>query len=337
MSFESKEFFGFLVSPYGEDKALSVELRTFHPPWRMGGKPGPRRWRPLFELTFLAEDAQELAASYDVYFGVLPRLFGKGDAEGLKKAAFLWLDFDAGSGTREETIEFAKERIKALSIPTPNVFVLSGGGCHAYWRLSELVDVNDTPKRLYLQTVLKRFAWAVGGEPDKPHACSASTDPPRILRVPGTFNHKRQGEPRKVELVRVKDGDEKPLVWWTANLPAQPLPPKKEVVYKKSQASEGFELPWLSPQMEAWLTEPAPDHTKHPALKAVACRMRANGESEESILRILTKKAENSGVDVSDYWQQKHIASIVEWVFSHIEENEDRPRFYRGVSIGNSK
>lgn len=75
---------------------------------------------------------------------------------------------------------------------TPSMIVRSGSGenAHAYWFLSEPVDLDG------VERLNKRIAVTLGG--DKVH------DAARILRVPGTLNHKHE-PPTEVVLVTSSD------------------------------------------------------------------------------------------------------------------------------------
>lgn len=77
----------------------------------------------------------------------------------------------------------------------PTAVVLSGGGCHAYWVLSHTVAVDERNRR---DLVMLQRAWVdlVGSDP-------AAKDLARVLRVPGTWNHKYD-PPRPVRLIEYR-------------------------------------------------------------------------------------------------------------------------------------
>lgn len=157
---------------------------------------GVRTWRKCFPLAETIFDHGQLwdmakaAASnlYDVYLGVLPRGVGEGRTrkDAIYEAGCIWaeLDFDKQGG-ETDTMKKAKEA-------GPDILVRSGGGVHCYWMMT-------TPLSLDAETRL-RFEMSVRARQDKlktdrTHDCT------RILRMPGTFNHKNK-EPRKVELLQ---------------------------------------------------------------------------------------------------------------------------------------
>jgi hypothetical protein len=132
---------------------------------------------------------------WDVYVGVLPRARQSGKAADVYCAGWVFADVDF-HGEAEAPYRTLIERY------TPDITVETGGGVHCYKTLSPInvVPVTDqyglrmtlerSPLRdlkgkkaaEYLGT-LKRYAAVL-------HADKAAAEPARILRVPGTRNHK---------------------------------------------------------------------------------------------------------------------------------------------------
>lgn len=112
----------------------------------------------------------------------------------LKRALFLDLDgkdFGAGKmGALRELGRFCR----ATGFPVPAILVDSGNGCHAYWPLTEDIDV-DPWRALALR--LKAKCTELGFRADP--TCTA--DAARILRVPTTLNHKQQ-PPKPVSILQ---------------------------------------------------------------------------------------------------------------------------------------
>ena len=91
-----------------------------------------------------------------------------GRAGAILPAAVCWVDIDGADGVALLR-EFPHR---------PHMVVRSGsGGVHAYWRLAQTLD----PARV--EEANRRLAGALAGD-------LASTDSPRIMRVPGSTNHK---------------------------------------------------------------------------------------------------------------------------------------------------
>lgn len=116
----------------------------------------------------------------DVYLGVAPRSQRRGRRDSIEHAHALWVDADT-----PESIE-ALERFT----PAPAIVVHSGNGRHFYWPLYPPLEAD------HLERANRRLAHALGAD-------SRSTDAARILRPPGTFNHKG-GEPVAVEIERLE-------------------------------------------------------------------------------------------------------------------------------------
>ena len=99
----------------------------------------------------------------------------------------LWIDADVGDKKQYKTID---EALKALilfrekhGLPQYSALVASGSGLHAYWISKTALTVRDwAPYAEGLRTLLIQDKMV-----DDP---GITTDVARILRVPGTFNHK---------------------------------------------------------------------------------------------------------------------------------------------------
>lgn len=122
---------------------------------------------------------------WDCYFGVLPRIRHGGKASDCSPVTrTLWADVDAkrtgGKGVALHTI---------LSlIEQPNIIVDSGHGYHAYWLLERDLDMVDA------SLIMRGLARELHGD--------AVHDAPRVLRVPGTRNHK-DADPPRVRVLRL--------------------------------------------------------------------------------------------------------------------------------------
>jgi CHC2 zinc finger len=116
----------------------------------------------------------------DVYVGVAPRRERRGGRDAIERAHVLWADCDS------------PESIVALGgfDPPPAIIVHSGSGRHAYWPLLEPLSPT------HVERANRRLAHALEADP-------RATDAARILRPPGTFNHKRS-EPQPVRVERLQ-------------------------------------------------------------------------------------------------------------------------------------
>jgi hypothetical protein len=114
---------------------------------------------------------------FDVYAGVLPRTSMSGRAEAVSHCAAFWLDID----TLEVDIEAIRKRF--------DIIVCSGNGYHCYRRvqLHDVPDLKDRKGHKQWKDLLK--AWMLTEDKRADVACA---EPARVLRVPGTVNHKRE-------------------------------------------------------------------------------------------------------------------------------------------------
>ncbi len=142
---------------------------------------GMRRWfHRADRLDDLAREAARLGATTDVYVGALPRWRrGGGRADIGGSCRVVWVDCDGEHAAR------ALEPVE----PQPSLVVASGteGHRHAYWVLRRAVPPP------VIERANRRLAWALGAD-------LGSSDAARILRPPGTLNHKH-APPQPVRLI----------------------------------------------------------------------------------------------------------------------------------------
>lgn len=123
---------------------------------------------------------------YDVYYGVQPRLRPEGTADATRPSGnVLWADLD-GKGYRNGKAG-AFQALAGVS-PRPQIVVDSGHGYHGYWLLDDFYPYRD------LRSAMRGIELVTGAD-----NCS---DAPRVLRIPGTLNHKDVGVPLLVRLVK---------------------------------------------------------------------------------------------------------------------------------------
>jgi hypothetical protein len=146
---------------------------------------GPRPLGGMAQRFFDVRDTAAIAAEVvragprsDVYIGVAPRSRREGTRAAVERVHCLWVDVDDD-----------RERLRAFR-PLPAIVVESGTGLHAYWPLIDPIGPDE------VEVANRQLAQAVDGDP-------RSTDAARILRPPGTFNHKGD-QRRPVTIVRCK-------------------------------------------------------------------------------------------------------------------------------------
>lgn len=112
----------------------------------------------------------------EVYFGVAPRKERKGRKESVSMVPGLFCDFDF-SPFEAGGIE-AMERLDRFR-PQPTAVVHTGGGLHCYWKLKNaLMPTPDIEAKIW------GLVYHLGAD-------EGAKDLSRILRIPGTWNHKR--------------------------------------------------------------------------------------------------------------------------------------------------
>jgi hypothetical protein len=128
-------------------------------------------FHPAHDEAALMASIRERAPSTDVYIGCAPRSQRSGTKNDVASVWVLWAECDGA---------VAAEAARGYT-PEPSIVIASGSGpnVHAYWRLRRPVP----PREAELANL--RLAQTLGAD-------CACYDAARILRPPGTWNHKRQ-------------------------------------------------------------------------------------------------------------------------------------------------
>ena len=174
----AERYFALLHHELAAGERIEVRLRPASPGSRM-------RRAFLVDVREAARLAVRLGTENDVYAGAATRFGEDGTKKGVCRVAALWADLDAKEGHTRES-RFAQ--LEGLPC-RPSMVVWTGGGWHAYWSLEEPAGSPEEMGRAEL--AMRRLAAGLGSDPVH--------DRSRILRVPGTYNHKT-GEPRPVAL-----------------------------------------------------------------------------------------------------------------------------------------
>ncbi|MDE2106765.1 MAG: hypothetical protein KGL39_56645, partial [Patescibacteria group bacterium] len=113
----------------------------------------------------------------------------------------IWIDCDVKANdprhyaTHKEAWAAIRAFRQKVGLPLPSAVVDSGGGLHVYWISETPLDPNEW--RLYANG-LKALLMQEGVKCD----AGLTTDAARLLRVPGTYNHK-YSPPREVRLLEL--------------------------------------------------------------------------------------------------------------------------------------
>jgi AAA domain len=185
------------------------------------------KWYATSELARAARTIEHAAESYDIYVSVATHVEpqtgkSRGSTKTVQSIAGFWADLDIGTdGHKAATHPNPKDEAEALSIldglPEPTAVIHSGGGLQAWWFFDEPWVFNDATEAASASDAWQRLL-VERAEAKGLHVDSVG-DLPRILRVPGTANHKL-AEPRPVEL-RAGDGPAHALVELSALGPSR--------------------------------------------------------------------------------------------------------------------
>lgn len=122
----------------------------------------------------------------NIYLGIASRMkSGDGSLMSCGELHALFADIDFKTSPEPE----ARAKLKRFPLP-PSIIIMSGGGLHVYWLLREPIDLQAPGEAERAKSLLRRLALALGGD-------LSAAEPARILRVPGTLNH-RYTPPRQV-------------------------------------------------------------------------------------------------------------------------------------------
>lgn len=172
-------FFGLL---FGEGDCVEIRVRQ-----------GDQfRKRVLREVGVENAVVRQEGSQADVFFGVLPR---NTEGEPVGPVRYLWADLDDKLGGRGAVISAA--------LPTADIIVDSGNGLHCYWALTKPLEASVEDRTTAAGWKLFQDSLKVFQQHIMP-GCDNTSDPARILRVPGTKNYKDPENPKEVRLIYVR-------------------------------------------------------------------------------------------------------------------------------------
>lgn len=120
----------------------------------------------------------------NLFFGCCTRSGMEGKKPNCRELVAFWVDIDYKEVPEEE----AKAELYKFPLQ-PSIIIASGGGLHVYWLLKEPHDAQD----IRCEAIMRGLATALHGD-------HQATDVSRILRIPGTLNHKYK-PPRPVTVL----------------------------------------------------------------------------------------------------------------------------------------
>lgn len=152
-------------------------------------------WHQVAELDRLADRLVSDSTSCDVWLGVATRkqklgASSRGGSRDCAQLPGMWADLDIAGPNHAMDEGLPKDENEALDLLRrfplkPTAAVRTGGGLHAWWLFEEPLDLGDAG------ALLERWAatWSAHARTMNLHVDNV-WDAARILRVPGTLNHK---------------------------------------------------------------------------------------------------------------------------------------------------
>jgi hypothetical protein len=175
--------------------------------------------------------------------------------------------------------------VKRSGLPNPHIAIISGGGLHCYWLMSEAVALATESAKANYKSTLRRVCLAIGGKAPFAHADTTGADIARILRVPGTFNRKRQHEPRPVRTIRfAPDAPRLSYADWRKSLPSEPVPSYAPVARPATSTPARFnDTVSLPPSTIDMMQRTYAEGEKYPAIRRILASARHCGFDESAL------------------------------------------------------
>jgi putative DNA primase/helicase len=148
------------------------------------------------------------ASTFDVYAAVglqhdRPANTSRGAEPGVSVLPGFWADVDiAGAAHKAETLPPTEQDARSLidlAGLKPSLVVQSGFGLQPYWLFREPYQIESADERKRLKSLSTRFQLNLRLRANvRGWTMDSTADLCRVLRVPGTFNHKVDGDIRMV-------------------------------------------------------------------------------------------------------------------------------------------
>lgn len=192
--------------------------------------------------------------------------------------ACLWCEFDFKDGIYK-TAEDVTNAIGDFAPPT--VFLASGGGVHALWRIRPVVITPDN--RAMIKETLRGMAISMKAD-------TSATDLARILRMPNTINTKPERNGARCELLDLLPGE------YTLDTFAHYRQYAKPVHRPIERALPHHRPDDLSGYVRWYLDTPIADGQRNRALNNTAFHMHSNNYDQSEAERVLLPKALADGL-----------------------------------------
>lgn len=238
--------------------------------------------QPAAQFEATGELAARVSQKHNLYFGIglqsekpVPvirdgkEVPSRGDAAGVCAIPGLWLDIDIAGPAHKSTnlppsLDAVHELLAKLPMQ-PTTIVHSGNGVHCWWLFKELWTFDDEAEQDEAANLVRQFQntfiyWAK----ERGWKLDNTSDLARVLRPPGTWNHKSQ-PPKPVRVIE--------------------LDPERRYNQSdfESYLLEVDQLPKAAEPMEQTIIAGG----RNAALTSIAGTMRRRGMTKEEILAAL--------------------------------------------------
>ena len=172
-------------------------------------------WFKVSEIEKASITARKYGTKTNTFFGVgLRKNILKNGFRGSERDILcittLYADIDVKSGAHAQislpsSVDEAINFLHSLKVK-PSIIVNSGNGIHGYWLLDKPFIIETEEDRKHISSIFKGFGKYVNSEAKKyGWKIDSVYDLARILRAPGTINHKL-GTGAKCEVIENHDG-----------------------------------------------------------------------------------------------------------------------------------
>jgi P4 family phage/plasmid primase-like protien len=190
-----------LFTRLGKVETDKITVCYFGPSMSWTSKSLPLSNADIFAQTLTQNGMNVYTMVNSVKDGTLASNNARGDVNDINRLNALWADLDykdSGIGNLETALSMI-DNLSAILGTNPTAIVHSGHGLQPYWAIEdgEITDMNRT----YVAGISRRFGQLIqrvaemyGGKVDN------VSDLPRVLRAPGTINHKDPANPVEVKV-----------------------------------------------------------------------------------------------------------------------------------------
>lgn len=225
------------------------------------------KWPEPFHTSRIEDAAryvEQHASSRDIYFGTglfdtPPPPGSRGENKDVRTLTIISGDIDTAEGEHKaDKATLPADDEEALSLfeklPKPSIILHTGGGLHYHYILKEPIRDMERARQLKLavQTRIKLTAQERGWRVDPTH------DLARVLRLPGTYNHK-SGSPKPVTVLH-NSGKEFPAELFDTYLP---LIERKAKPQKKQDRSISYDLDTIREMLRVMNVDPDSQERLH--------------------------------------------------------------------------